>query len=89
VHALPTHAAVPWATLVEHLWPHVPQLFASPAVSTHVPPQTAGAAVGHPDAQPYESPEPAHTGVLPLHALPQLPQLVPLVSWMQAPLHGT
>ena len=87
-HALATQEAVPWATPVEHAWPHEAQLSGFPVVSTHVPLQSVGVAAGHPDAHAYVPPEAAHTGVPPLHPRPQAPQLVALVSWTQAPLHS-
>jgi hypothetical protein len=79
---------MPWATPVEHEWPHEAQLSGSPVVSTHVPLQSVGVAAGHPDAHAYVPPEAAHTGVPPLHPWPQAPQLVALVSWTHAPLQA-
>jgi hypothetical protein len=84
-HALLTHTACAFATLVVHAWPHVMQFSASLVVSTQLPLQSLGAADGHPDAHEYTPPEPAHTAVPPVHALPQLPQLAAVVNWTHAP----
>lgn len=60
--------------------PQPPQLLASLAKSTHAPLQSIGAIVGQPDAHEYEAVAPTHTGVLPLQPLPQVPQLLEVVS---------
>jgi len=57
--------------------------------STQLPLQSRGATVGQPDAHEYEAVAPTHTGVFPLHSLPQAPQLLEVVSGTQAPLQGT
>ncbi len=85
VHALLTHTAWALATLVVQASPHPLQLFASLVGSTQLPLQSVGAADGHPDKHEYMPPEPAHTGVLPLHALPQLAQLMAVVYWTHSP----
>jgi hypothetical protein len=87
-HALLTHTAWALATLVVHALPHALQLFASLVVSTQLPLQLVGAADGHPDTHEYAPAAPAHTPVLPLHILPQLPQLAEVVSSTQAPLQS-
>ena len=82
VHALSTHAAVALATRVEHALPHMPQLPGLVIVSTHVPLHSVGVDAGQPERHEYASasnpasPPGPHTGVLPVQALPQLPQLV-------------
>jgi hypothetical protein len=85
VHALLTHTACALATVVVQAWPHVWQLFASLVESTQLPLQFVGAAGGQPETHEYVPPDPAHTPVLPLHALPQVPQLAEVVNWTQAP----
>jgi hypothetical protein len=90
VHALFTHAAWALATLVEQTFPQVLQSFRLLVVSTQVPPQSAGVEPEQPEvheAPPASPPEAEQTGVPPVHALPQLPQLVAVVSFTQAPLH--
>jgi hypothetical protein len=79
-HELPLQVAVALATAVEHAWPHVLQLLMSLVGSTQLPLQSKGAAVGQPDAHEYEAVAPTHTGALPLQALPQVPQLLEVVS---------
>jgi hypothetical protein len=54
-------------------------LFESLVGSTQLPLQFIGAADGHPDTHEYTPAVPAHTPALPLHALPQLPQLAAVV----------
>jgi hypothetical protein len=88
VHVLFTHAACAFATLVEQTFPHVLQSFGLLVVSTQVPPQRAGADAGHPETHEYVPPELAHTGVLPVQALPQEPQSDAVVSGTQAPLQS-
>jgi hypothetical protein len=60
-------------------------LFPSLVGSTQLPPQSIGAADGHPDTQEYVPSAPAHTLDAPVHAVPQLPQLSAVESWTQAP----
>jgi hypothetical protein len=57
-------------------------------VSTQLPLHRVGAAGGQPEAQEYDPPAPAQTGVLPEHDTPQLPQLAAVEYWTHAPLHG-
>jgi hypothetical protein len=71
VHPLFTHSGTAFATVVVHALPHVPQLFALIAVSTHVVPQSDGVAEGQPETHW----DPTHTGVLPLHVFPHPLQL--------------
>lgn len=80
-----THTGCALAMAVVHAWPHVLQLSASLVVSTQLPLQSVGAADGHPDTHEYAPPAPAHTPVLPVQALPQLPQLAAVVYWTHAP----
>ena len=85
MHALPTHAAVAFATLVEQAFAHEPQSFTSLVRSTHVLPHSFGVATGHPVTQA----EPLQTGVPPLHALPHVWQLsLSLVVSTHTPLHA-
>ena len=87
VHALLTHCAVAFATLVEHAFPQVPQSLTSLVASTHVPPQSVGVAAGQPETHV----DPEHTGVPPLQANPepQPPQLLASVTKStQAPLQS-
>jgi len=85
VQLLLTHTAWALATLVVHAWPHVLQLLESLVGSTQLPLQFIDAAAGHPETHEYAPPEPAHTGVDPVHAAPQLPQLVAVVYCAHAP----
>jgi hypothetical protein len=79
-HELLVQVAVALATEVEQAWPHVLQLLMSLDGSTQLPLQSIGAIVGQPDAHEYEAVAPTHTGVLPLQPLPQVPQLLEVVS---------
>jgi hypothetical protein len=85
VHALLSHCAVAFATLVVQVVPHVPQSSALLVRLTHVEPQSVGVPVGHPDTQlPAE-----HTGVPPVHAWPHEPQFALFVcSLTHAPLQS-
>jgi hypothetical protein len=85
VHALLSHCAVAFATLVVQVVPQVPQSSALLVRLTHVEPQSVGVPVGHPDTQlPAE-----HTGVPPVHAWPHEPQFALFVcSLTHAPLHS-
>jgi hypothetical protein len=80
LHALPVQLAVALATAVVHAWPHVLQLLTSLVVSTQLPLQSVGATVGQPDAHAYEAVAPTQTGVVPVQSLPQVPQLLAVVS---------
>jgi hypothetical protein len=85
VHELPAHAGAALAMLVEHAVAHVPQWFTLVVVSTHVPLQSVGVPAGQPETHA----EPEHTGVPPLHADPQPPQLfLSFVKSMHAPLQA-
>jgi hypothetical protein len=79
---VPVHVAVALATAVEHAVPHAPQLLRLLVVSTHTPLHSVGVGAEHPETHV----EPEQTGVLPLHRLPQVPQLVALLA-TQRPLH--
>ena len=79
-HVLLLHVAVALATEVEQAWPHVLQLSMSLVGSTQLPLQSMGATAGQPDAHEYTPLAPTHTGVFPLQALPQVPQLAEPVS---------
>jgi hypothetical protein len=86
VHALPAQTACAFATLVEHLVPHAPQLFGSFVVLTHVlvPAQNVGVLLPHvpTHADPEQTAEPE------LQTWPHDPQLPgSLVVSTQAPLH--
>jgi hypothetical protein len=78
VQALATHAGRALATLVVQALPHIAQSFAVLVVSTHVPEHTVVALEGHVAAHAYVPPEPAQSGVLPVHLLPHAPQLAAL-----------
>jgi hypothetical protein len=85
VHALLTHSAVALATPVVQVVPHVLQSLGLLVGSTHVDPQRVGVAAGQPETHV----PPWQTGVPPLHAWPQDPQLALFVcSLTQAPLQG-
>jgi len=93
---LPEHCVVPGVhtptqapetqALFEQTVPQAPQLDVSVDVLEHVPPHSVGDDAGQPDAHAYVLPEAAHTGVPPLHTVPQAPQLDEVSSWTQAPL---
>ena len=84
VQALLTHAGCALATVVAHAFPHALQLLISVAVSTQLLLQRVGIAAGQLATQF----EPEHTGVPPLQACPQVPQLLPsFVVLTQAPPH--
>jgi len=73
------------ATVVEQAFAHVPQLFGSLIVSTHLPPHVVAALDGQLGAQAYDSPAARQVGVAPVHALPQLPQLATVEGSTQVP----
>ena len=75
VQAPPMHADSALATPLAQALPQPEQFFALLVVSTQVFAHTVGAVEGQLAAQAYVSPDPAHQGVLPVHVLPQLPQL--------------
>ena len=60
---------------VEHAMPHDPQLVRLVVVLTHVVPHSVGVAAGQPETHEYVLPLPEHTGVPPMHAVVQLPQV--------------
>jgi len=85
VQALLAHAACALATVVVHEFPQALQLLTSFVVSTQLLTQRVGIAAGQFETQF----EPEHTGVLPLQACPQTPQLLPsFVSFTQVPAHS-
>jgi hypothetical protein len=69
--------------------PQPEQWLALLVVSTQVFEHTVGAVDGQLAAQAYVSPEPTHSGVLPVHSLPQLPQLEALDGSTQPPGHAS
>jgi hypothetical protein len=85
VHALETQAGLALATADVQALPHALQFETSVVVSTQALPHGVGIAGGHPDTQvDFE-----HTGVPPLHARPQPPQLfLSLVVSTHPPAHG-
>ncbi len=84
VQALCTQTGAAFVTLVVHALPQAPQLFASLVSSTHVPEprHCVGAVMG----QPLRQVEFEHTGVGPVHTLPQLPQFAVVFRSVHAPL---
>lgn len=85
VHALLTHSAVAFATLVEHDVPQLPQSLMLLVVSTQLPLHTVGVEPGQPETQA----ELEQAGVAPLHAWPQDEQFFgSLVSLTHAPLQS-
>jgi hypothetical protein len=84
-HSPLAHAGWALATVVEQTLPQVSQSFTLLVASTQVPPQSVDAVGGQLAAQAYETPSAlAHTGVAPVHALPQLPQSVAVVNGTHA-----
>jgi hypothetical protein len=71
----PVQLGVACETVVVHALLHEPQLLLSVVVSTHVEPHAVGVGAMHPDTHEYEPPDPAHFGVLAVHAAPHAPQL--------------
>lgn len=83
-HELPLQDAAAFATVVVHAFPHVPQLAVLVVVSAQPLVQSVGVALGQPDTQA----EPLQTGVPPVQAWPQVPQLAALFARStHAPLH--
>jgi hypothetical protein len=85
---LPLQAGCAPATVVEQALPHIPQWLGLLVVSAHVPPHAVGAVDGQLATQDGAAADPEHRGVLPVHALPQLPQFAALASDTQAPLQA-
>lgn len=90
-HALFTQAGVALATLVVHTVPpspaHPPQLSGSLVVSLQLPLQATivpGQLALHAKVDPVG----AHSGVAPLHVVPQEPQLLGRSGSMQPPSHA-
>jgi hypothetical protein len=77
--------AVACCTEVVHAFPQLLQLLVSVAVSTQVEPHSVGVAAGQPETQEYDCPEPAHSGVEPLHATPHAPQLLVVSTGVSQP----
>ena len=88
-HALLTHAVWALVTAVVHAWPHIEQSLALLVVSTQLPVQVVEAVEGHVAAHEYVPLDRAQRGVLPVHALPQLPQLAALEGSTQPSGHGS
>ena len=88
LHVLPVHVAWAWATVVVHTLPQVLQSLALLVVSTQDPEHRVGVPEGHPDAHWYVAPEAVHTGVVPLHPLPQLPQFEVVAMFVSQPRSG-
>jgi hypothetical protein len=89
VQAPATHADSALATPLVQALPQPAQLRGLLVVSTQVFEHTVGAVDGQLAAQAYVSPEPTHTGVLPVHSLPQLPQLEALDGSRQPAGHAS
>jgi len=88
VHPLFAHVAVACCTCVVHTVAHVPQWFASFAVSVHVAPQSVGVLAGHPDTHEYEAPDPAQSGVPAVQVTPHAPQLLVVSIGVSQPWSG-
>jgi hypothetical protein len=71
-----------------HALPHVLQFFGSVVVSTHVEPHSVGVFAVQPEAHEYELPEPAQSGVAPLHVTPHIPQLLVVSMGVSHPWSG-
>jgi hypothetical protein len=88
-HMLCVHAECALATPLRQPAPHIMQLFGSLVVSTHVLLQLVGALGGHVGTHEYSPLTAAQSGVVPVHALPQPPQLDTVVPSTQPPGHAT
>jgi hypothetical protein len=88
VHAPLTHSAWALSSLVVHGLPHLEQSFALLDVSTQVPAHTVGMVEGQLAVHAYVPPALEHSGVLPVHLFPQLPQLAALEGSTQPSAHG-
>ena len=86
-HALSTHVAWALATSAQAL-PHAAQSFGLFVVSTQVFEHTVGAVDGQLAAHAHVPPAPAQSGVLPVHRLPQPPQLAALEGSTQPSAQG-
>ena len=84
VHWLLAHVGCALVTLFGHASAHPLQSLALLVVSTHVPPQRVGVAVGQPDTQVPA----AHTGSFAVHALVHEPQVAGLVMSISQPFEG-
>jgi hypothetical protein len=82
---LPAQVGVACGTVVVHALLHEPQLFLSVVVSTHVEPHGVGEGGMQPVAHAYEPADPAHFGVLPVHATPHAPQLLAVSTCVSQP----
>jgi hypothetical protein len=77
-----------WASATAgHACPHEPQLSGSVVVSMQTPPH-AICGWAHVATHVYDPPSDAQRGVVPLHAVPQLPQLDVLSAGEQPPSHA-
>ena len=86
VQAPATQAGWVLGTLVVQTLPHVRQLFGSLTVSTQAPEQVVAALEGQVATHAWVPLSGAHTGVVPLHTVPQVPQLDALVVSPHPPL---
>ena len=94
------HTGCAWTTVVVHAWPQAMQWFAFTIVSTHDPLQSVGIEAGQPVAHANVLPDPAQTGLVLGHAMPQAPQLSVfemsvsqpssgfIVQWVQGAAHA-
>jgi hypothetical protein len=81
-----SHVAIARATSVLHACSHEPQWVASVWRSAQAPPQRVGVCAGQPETQPIA---PAHTGVPPLHAVSQVPQVAACLRSVSQPFSGS
>jgi hypothetical protein len=83
---LEVQVTVAFATPVVQTLPHVLQLDVLDVVSTHVPPQSVGVGLLHPEIHVAVEPLVEQMGVPPEQVVPQAPQLDAVLSCTQAPL---
>jgi hypothetical protein len=87
-HWLFMHVGVACSTWVVHAVLQFPQWFLSLVVSTQVMPQRVGAVPGQPELQEKLPPDPAQSGVCPLHVTPHPPQLLVVLIAVSHPWSG-
>jgi hypothetical protein len=87
-HVLAVQEGMAFAAVVVHAFPQEPQLAGSDVVSTQVPLHMVDVPSGQVAMHANVCPEGAHSGVVPLHAVPHAPQFVGVLGSMQTPLHA-